>query len=67
MALLGEEQVSLTSGGKVRNTVTGVEHRRPLVRRELSVGPKGEGFVMAEVAVIRLQKSALQSSVSKHA
>ena len=50
MVLLGEEEVGLAGGGKVRDTVTGVEESRALVGGELGVGAESEGLVVAEAA-----------------
>lgn len=50
MALLGEEEVGLAGGGKVGNTVAGVEEGGALVSGELGVRAESEGLVVAEAA-----------------
>ena len=54
MALLGEEQVGLASGGKIGDTIACVEESRALVGGELGVGAESEGLVVAETAMIML-------------
>ena len=51
VALLGEEEISLARGGKVRDAVAGVEESRALISWELGVGAESEGLVVAETAV----------------
>jgi len=51
VTLLGEKKISLACGGKVRDTVAGVEESRALVGGQLGVGAESEGLVMAETAV----------------
>lgn len=53
VALLGEEEIGLARGRKVRDTVASIEESRALVGGELGVGAEGEGLVVAEAAVER--------------
>ena len=55
VALLSEEEIGLACGGKVGDTVAGVEESRALVGGELSVRAESEGLVVAEAAVIYRQ------------
>ena len=56
VALLGEEEIGLTSSGQVGDTVAGVEQSWALVGRQLGVWAEGEGLVVAEAAVTMLMK-----------
>jgi len=56
VALLGEEEIGLAGGGKVRDTIASVEESRALVGRQLGVGAEGKGLVVAEAAVVLLEK-----------
>lgn len=50
MALLGEEEISLLGGGKIRNPVAGVEHGWSLVSGEGGVGTNCAALVVTEAA-----------------
>jgi hypothetical protein len=56
VAFLGEEEVGLTGGGKVGDSIAGVEESRALVGGELGVGAESEGLVVAKVAAVVLAR-----------